>query len=176
MSLAGLADLATDVAAGVLGLVDAVTIGDITVSALKGLSAPDTSFVTRKPVQAGYTMTDAQTHDPKTMTLTVLLADPEISAEAGLNAVMSGDLAGLTDTWRSKRDTIQLYKQDSEIINVQTHDEGLTDCLIIDIDPIYDVDQNDDAWIATITVQQIIQVGSVEADGLLDSALSDVGL
>lgn len=176
MSLAGLADLAADVAAGVVGLVDAITIGDVTVSALKGLSAPDTSFITRKPVQAGYIMSDAQTHDPKTMTLTVLLADPELSAEAGLNAVLTGDLAGLTDTWRTKRDTIQLYKQDSEIVNVQTQDEGLTNCLIVEIDPIYDVDQNDDAWIANITVQQITQVGIVDADGLFDSALSDLGI
>lgn len=176
MSLAGLADLAADVAAGVVGLVDAVTIGDVTVSALEGLSAPDTSFVTRKPVQAGYIMTDAQTHDPKTMTLTVLMADPELSAEVGLTAVLTGDLAGLTDTWRDKRDAIKLLKADSEIIDVQTHDEALPGCLIVEIDPIYDVDENADAWIANITVQQIVQVGVVAADGLLDSALSDIGI
>lgn len=176
MTFAGLADVATQVAEGALGLVDAIMIGNVAVSALEGLSAPDTSFVTRKPVQAGYIMTDAQTHDPRTMVLTVLLADPEISAEAGLTAALTGDLAGLTNTWRDGRDQIRLYKANSEIISVQTQDESLESALIQDIDPLYDVGQNGDAWIANVTVTEIIQVGVTEHDGLFDAALSDVGL
>lgn len=176
MALDGFAGVIEQVAEGVLGVVPTIRIGDVVVSSLVGLSSPETTFVTRKPVQAGYNITDAGTDDSRTKQLTVVLIDPEYSAEAGLNAALSGDLSGLTETWRDKKAQIRQYRLDHELVEVQDHEELIESMMIENIDPIYDNEQNDDGWIATISLVQVTQVGAGGDDGLLDSALEDVGI
>lgn len=171
-----LADAAAKLKAGLLGNMEDVKIGDIIISALTGLSNPIQLDVTRKPIAAGYAITDAAVDVPTDIMLDVCLADPQLSADALLTAALDGSLESLTETWRDKLSRIKQTAADREIVSVQTHDEIVDNMLITLIDPTYDVDDNFDCWFGTIGLTQIttVQVGAEEA-GLLDAAEEAVG-
>jgi hypothetical protein len=176
MTLSSLADVADAVKAGVLGLIEVISIGDLTVSALKGLSGSDSLTITRRPVQAGYDIVRAAVRNPKVRTLTILLADPEYSAQAGIEAAMSGSLAGLTDTWRDKRSELELMHTNKEIVPYQTHENVYPPSLVQEINALWDVEDNQDAFIANVTMVEIPQVAVAVGTGLIDSPFSDFGI
>lgn len=169
-----IADTAAAIKNGDIGLIPVVKIGDITVTALTGLSAPHSVEITRKPVQAGYDITDAAIKQPNELTLNIVLANPEFSVSAGIDAALTGNFSGFTETWRDKRDRLKQLLDIHELVTVQTHEDTYNNMLVRMIDPIFDVDNNADAYVATVYCTEI-QFGDEETGGVIDQPLQSVG-
>jgi hypothetical protein len=174
--MVGLPDVAQQIKDGILGVLETVRIGEITLSALEGLSGSDTLIPTRKPIAANYDMTDAAVKEPTERALTILLADPEYSAESGLTALLTGDLAGLTESWRDKRDLLYQYQKFRTLVDYQTHENVYPPSLVVDISPIWDVSENQDAFMAVVTMFEIVTNIEEKGTGLNDSPLEDDGI
>jgi hypothetical protein len=170
-----IADAAAAVRDGSLGLITVAKIGDLVVSALTDLSATLAIIPTRKPIAAGYTVTDAAVDVPQDLSLTICLSNPQYSADAALAAAMTGDVSGLTETWRDKRDQLKQMLDDREIVTVQTHEGVYESMLVTMIDPIFDVDENADAYFAYVSCTKYRQIETGAGGGLLDKAKESVG-
>ncbi len=168
-----IADAASAIKDGTFGLIDVVKIGDLIVSSLSGLAAPREIIPTRKAIEDGYEITDAAVTVPRELIMNVVLANPEFSVEAGLTAAMSGGISGFLDTWRDKKDYLEKLQDDRELVEVQTHEGVYPSMLVRTIDPIYDIDFNADAFIATVYMDEI-RVISTGVGGLIDSAKQTV--
>jgi len=169
-----LADAAASIADGTLGLIEIVAIGDLAVSALTGLDGSDEMMITDKPIEEGFDVSDAAIKIPTTRTLNICLANPDFSVEAGIEAALSGSFGGFADTWRDKKEQLYEYYNNRELLSVLTQENLYTDMLISSITPWYDVNQNDDAFFATVVFKKINKVGDPLA-GLIDAAESAVG-
>lgn len=160
---------------GTMDNVEDVKIGDIIISALNGVSCPSSLSVTRKPIAAGYAISDAAVDIPLEITLEICIADPQMTADELLAAAISGDLS-LSEKWQDKSAHLAQTMDNREIVTVQTHDSVYDNMLISAIDPAYDVDSNYDCWFGTVNLTQIItsSVG-VGNTGIADSVLESVG-
>lgn len=154
---------------GDLGLITTVMIGDVLVSALIGLYAPKRLRVTRKPVQAGYDMTDAAVEEPKMLYMDICLSNPDLSIEAGLQAALTGNPGSLTSTYREKKDTITGYLENKQLITIQTHEGVHESMLLTEIDPYWDAAENWNAFFANVRAEEIRTSGD-EVGGLFDSS------
>jgi len=171
-----LADAIQAAREGELGLIEEIKIGDLTVSALMELDAPESLMITKKPIQNGFSMTDAAIDDRQPIVMTILLANPVYSLDASVDALISGDVEQFTQTWRDKKRELYQMKNDREIIDVQTHEEIYTSVMIQSIAPIYNTANNWDAFFCNIVLERIRVLGESEQnDNLLASALQDVG-
>ena len=160
-----LVDAAAAIKDGKLGVIEVAKIGDIIVSALTGVDAPSSLTITRKPVQSGFTITDAAVDNADDLVLDVVLANPDFSAESGITAALTGDVSQFTTTWTDKRNQLHDYKNARELLTVQTHDGVFSDMLIQSITPLYDVDFNHDAWLGTVVFVPITLVGEETTGG-----------
>lgn len=145
-------DATSQIKDGTLGVIEIVKIGDVVVSALTGLQWPMEREVTRRPVQAGFTVAMGANIIPSDIVMDVVLANPNFAPEALVTAALTGDLAGFTATWREKKSQIETYFEKGEIISGSTHVKKFENYLISRIEPIYDNEENWDCWIATITL------------------------
>lgn len=169
-----ISDAASAIRDGKFGLIEVIKIGDLVVSALMGLSAPRELIPTRKAIEDGYEITDAAVKVPDELIMGICLANPEFSLEAGLTAAMTGGVDSFLDTWRDKKAYLEQLQDDRELVEVQTHEGVYPSMLVRTIDPIYDVDFNADAFIATVYMDEI-KVIATGAGGLIDSAKQAVG-
>jgi hypothetical protein len=170
------ADAAAAIRDNVLGVIENILIGELLVDALTGLDNPESIIVTKKPVEQGFEVTEAAVDAYEPMTLDIALTNPTLSAANGLNAIVTGDPASLVATWRDKRDELYQMMRDREIIDVQTHENLYQSWLITNITPIWDVEENYDAFFATVTFEKYDTKGSTDdSGGILDSALEAVG-
>lgn len=173
---------ATDIISGIkngqIGVIGAIKIGDCVVSALTGLSGADSVTITERKVRSGFAVVEGVDDDPKDRVFTILLADPEISIEAGLSAALTGSLAGMTETWRDKRETLYSHFRNHDIVTAISHVESLPNMIIRVIDPIYDSEENWDAFVARVELHEWSQ-GTAEAasgvEGAITAAASAVG-
>lgn len=151
---------------GELGNIETIKIGDVLVDILENVTGSDVMRITRKPVEAGFAVTDAAIREPTERTFEVILTDPEYSATAAINAALTGTLESFNTTWRDKRDTIMGYFLNREIIDITSHDALYQSMMIQSITPLYDAGENLDAWMASIHFQEYQVVGdtSVAAD------------
>ncbi|MBV6340985.1 phage baseplate protein [Candidatus Magnetobacterium casense] len=170
-----IADAASQIKDGVLGAVETIMIGDVMVSALTGLSGGNSVEITRKPIEAGFATTDAAVDVPVERVLDICLANPDFSVEAGIDAALTGSVSQFTETWRDKKDKLYKYLTDKELIDVQTHEALYENMLIQSIEPKWDVDDNADAFFATVTVVEITQITNATDGGVIDAAESSVG-
>jgi len=169
-----IADAASAIKDGTLGPIEVIKIGDLIVSALTGLSAPSELIPTRRSVEDGYEVVNRAVELPQALTLNIVLANPDFSVEAGLDAAMSGSFAGFLDTWRDKIKYLKQLQTDKEIVPVQTHEGVYETMLVTLIDPLYDVVNNADAWIGTVYLDEI-RINPAGAGGLIDAAKQAVG-
>ncbi|MCP4537156.1 MAG: hypothetical protein GY832_08405 [Chloroflexi bacterium] len=169
------ADAAAAVKDGELGLIEQVYIGDLLVSALTGLSGSREKIVTEKPIEEGFAHTYAAVHLPIVLSLDICLANPDYSIEAGATAAMTGDVSSLAETHRDKRDRLFQIYDDDEIVGVTTHENSYPSMIIQSITPWYDVEENWDAYFATVVVKEIIETSSGTDGGLIDKAKDAVG-
>jgi hypothetical protein len=162
---------------GVLGLITLAKIGDITLGALTSLENPSFLRITKKKVENGSNVNDMAVDDDPPLTLGVLLTNPQFSAEAGATAIVTGDPGIFTDTWRDKREALYQYKDDREIITVQTHENVYTSRIIQSIDPVWSIEENFDAFFATVSFEkyQTFETLTGGAGGLIDAAKESVG-
>jgi hypothetical protein len=152
--------------AGELGKIEQIKIGDVLVDVLTNVTGSDVMRITRKPVEAGFNVTDAAILEPVERTFDIILTNPEYSATAAITAAISGTLESFNQTYVDKRDTIYGYFNNRETITISTHEEVLESMMIQSITPRYDTEENLDAWVATIHFQEYQEVGdtAVPAD------------
>lgn len=168
-------DAASALKDGKLGIIEIIKIGDLVVSALTGLYASDEMMITEKPIETGMAITDAAVKLPAEIVLEVCFSNPDLSIESGVTAALSGDPSSLVETWRDKRDELFSIFNNREIVEVATHDAAYESMMITSIVPWYDVDENYDAYFASITLREIQQIDTGGGGGLLDKAKDAVG-
>lgn len=160
---------------GELGLVDQVKIGDLVVSALIGLDDPTSSQIAQHKVQTGSVLAYSVTDERDTISLSIMLANPDYSVDGALTAAATGSAASFTDTWRDKKKQLYEIKSTRTVVDVQTHEELYSNCLVQAIYPEYDVDENWDCFFATVVVERIDFWGATQnTDSLLASGLEVV--
>lgn len=148
-------DLVQSVRDGEVGVIDQVLIGDLIVSALFGLDAPETLTLTRRKIQDGSDIATMAIDDIQTVSMDICLANPEISIDGAVTAFATGDASGLTDTWRDKRDELRKLRDNREVVDIQTHDDLFESFLITGIYPIFNVDENWDAFICSVMLEKV---------------------
>jgi len=144
-------DVASQIKSGTLGVIELIKIGDLQVSALTALSAPREKEVTRRRVQAGFSVINGVIELPTDIVLEIVLSDPDFSPEAGVTAALTGSWAGFTESWRDKRDTLLGYYNTNEVLSVVTHENVYPTRVISKIDPLFDANENWNCYIASVT-------------------------
>lgn len=143
-----------------------IKIGGLVVSALTGLRTPRRKDVTRRPVQAGYSVSMGVIDVPDEIELDVVFGNPDYSAEGFLTAALTGAVEQLTETWVEKRDALYALFDTREIVDCTTHDRGYPpEYVISDIDPQYDSEEDWEGWIGTVRLVHFgIQSGETAVD------------
>lgn len=159
-------DAAAQIKDGTLGVIKLITIGDIQVSALTGLSALREKEVTRRRVQAGFEVINGAVELATDLVLDIVLANPDLSPEAGVTAALTGSFAGFLDTWRDKKDALYAEFDAGTILSVTTHENTYPARVISRIEPLFDVENNWDCWIGRVTFTPF--------DNQQNEAISDV--
>jgi hypothetical protein len=172
---ANIADIIAQIRDGEVGLIETVKIGTLVVDCLTGLNAPRRKNVTRKPIDAGFAVTDAAADEPDDLVLNIVLTNPDYSIDAGVTAALSGNIDQLNETWRDKRNQLYQIFDDIEINTIQTHDRTHPNMVIDSIDPVYDSEENWDAFVATVTAVQITKVTAQTTTGKVNAAQADFG-
>jgi len=144
-----------------------ISIGDLVVSALQELSGDDEVIITERPVEEGFNIIEAAVHVPKTRVLGIVLGNPDFSVESGVKAALNGSVTQFTETWRDKRDRLYEIKNGLEIVNLTTHEEHIKNMMIQKISPWYDIEENWEAFVANVTMEQIDIRQLESADSLL---------
>lgn len=150
-------DAAAAIKDGTLGPIGDVKIGDVVVSGLMGISGPDEMHVTTRSIQAGYDITDAITRKQSIKSLEIILANPDFSPDAAITAALTGSFAGFTDTWRDKKEQLYETMYGKNIIEVVTHEDFWPSRVISSIEPLYEIDENMDLFMATVVITEIRQ-------------------
>jgi hypothetical protein len=169
-----LSDAAAAVKDGSIGIIEIAQIGDVIIGALRSVSAPSRLRVTRKPVEAGYVMSDAAVEEPDDLYLQICLTNPDFSAEGLLSAAITGNPGALTATWREKKDTLYQYKSDRQLVTARTHEGSYKNRIVAEIDPIYEADENYDCFFANVIMADIRQKAGL-LEGITDQAKKSVG-
>jgi hypothetical protein len=134
--------------------------------------------ITERRVQAGFVVTEGVIDDPQNPVFTILLADPEISLEAGLSAALTGSIAGMTETWRDKKETLLSHFRNHDIVTAISHDNVFANMMIRLIEPLYDSDENWDCFIARVELHQWSQgteTAAVDVGNAITAASVQVG-
>ena len=160
---------------GQLGKIETIKIGDLVVDALTDMSAPSVLTVTRKPIEKGYNITDAAIREPLIIDITIALTNPDYSASAAITAAVTGNLESLNQTWRDKHNDLYQIHWDREIVKYQSHEGVYSSMIISVIDPIWNVDENYDAFFAHVTLEQITIIETDVNKGSFDGGVNDKG-
>ena len=148
-----------------------VMIGDVVISALIGLRAPRRKEVTRRPVQAGYSVALGVIDVPDEVEMVVVLGNPDYSPETLVTAAPTGEMSSLTDTWKEKFDTLEAYFNNKDLVDFTTHDKGYPPTFVIEeMDPLYDNEEDWEGWIGTIRLVDFGSQGASQTAVDLDDA------
>lgn len=158
-------DLIQSVRDGELGVFDQILIGDLVVSALFGLDAPETLSLTNRKIQSGADLATMAVQDRAVITMDICLANPEISLDGALTAAVTGNIGLLTETWRDKRDELRQIMSERQVVSVQTHDDLYESFLITGLYPIFDVEENWDAFIVSVVLEKVRIWGDEDTHG-----------
>ena len=163
----------TNIADAIAGLRDGtigsqqVKIGDLYVSALSGLRIPKRKEVTRRPVQAGYSVDMGVIDTPTEIEMDIVLANPDYSPEGFVTAGLTGSPEQLTETWTEKRDLLYSTMESKEIVDVTTHDQGFSSFVIESIEPHYDAEEDWEGWVGTV---RLVHFGNQSGTSAVDIA------
>jgi hypothetical protein len=118
-----------------MGLV-ASKIGDVIVDVVRSYSPPRESEITDRPVEAGFDITDARIIKPQSITMDIILTDPDFSGANLAKAALSGTFTQqLTMGWRDKRDRLYEIFNTNELIEIATTEAVYSSMMLIDIRP-----------------------------------------
>lgn len=160
---------------GELGLVNHVKIGDLVVSSLHGLDDPISLQIAQHKVQTGSTIAYSAVDQRNSISMDIMLANPDYTVDGALAATATGNVSTLTDTWRDKKKQLYEIMDTRTIVDVQTHEELYSNCLVQAIYPSYDVDENWDCFFATVVLERIDFWGATQnTDSLLAAGLEIV--
>lgn len=174
-----LVDAINRIRSGRAGINGTIKIGDLVVSLLTAQEGGSDKDITGRPVVSGYDTVEIVRRLPWERSLTIVLADPDLSVEAGVTAALTGSVESLTETWTDKVARLLAMDESNEIITVQTLDEVRPNCIIKSVTPRYDLDENLDCWVGQVVVKQIDvrQGGTVAGVGdALTAASKQVGV
>lgn len=157
-------DLIQSIRDGEVGVIDQILIGDMVVSAMFGLDAPETLSLTNRKIQSGADIATMAIDDRTVITMDICLANPEISLDAAITAAATGDIGVMSETWRDKRDELRQMKTERQVIDVQTHDNLYPSFLITGIYPIFDSEENWDAFICSVVLEKVRIYGDEETE------------
>jgi hypothetical protein len=146
-----IADAAAGIRDGTIG-VQQVKIGDVVVSALSSVRITKRKEVTRRPVQAGYSVEMGVIDVPTEIEMDIILANPDYSPEGLVTAALTGSPEQLAETWTEKRDALYAVMETKEIVDVTTHDQGFASFVIESIEPNYDAEEDWEGWIGTVRI------------------------
>jgi len=160
-----LADAIAGMRDGTIG-VQQIMIGDVIVSALGELRMPVRKDITRRPVQAGYSVSKGIIDTPDEIEMDIVLANPDYSPEGLVGAAINGDVESLTETWVEKKDQIYSDFNEKKIISFTTHEQGFPPIYAIEmIDPKYNAEEDWEGWIGTVRLVKFgIQSGATSVD------------
>lgn len=167
-------DLVQSIRDGEIGVIDQILIGDLVVSALYGLDAPETLTLTRRKIQSGADMATMAVEDIQTVMMDICLANPEISIDGAVTAIATGDIGIITETWRDKRDELRKIKENREIISITTQDDQFDSFIITGIYPVFDSDENWDAFFCSVMLEKVNIYGSDTTDDSLLAQAKEV--
>lgn len=159
-----IADAVASIRDGSIGA-QQVMIGDLIVSALTGVRIVHRKEVTRRPVQAGYSVDVGVIDVPVEIEMDIVLANPNYSPEGFVTAGLTGNLELLTQTWTEKRDLLYTIQENKEIVAVTTHDMGFPKFVIESIEPVYDAEEDWEGWIGTV---RLVSFGNQGGDTAVD--------
>lgn len=143
-----------------------VKIGDLVVSALTGLRTPRRKEITRRAVQAGYSVSMGVIDVPDEIEMDIIFANPDYSLEGILTSVLTGSPEQLAETWVEKRDALYALFDSREIIDCTTHDQGYPPVFVIEsIEQQNDADDDWEGWIGTV---RLVQFGTQSGDTAVD--------
>jgi hypothetical protein len=170
-------DLISAARDGELGLIEEGKIGDLTIDALSSLDDPVSLNITRKPIQNGTVMTDAAVEELQPVVMGIVLTNPQYGAETIASAAAAGELGRLNETWRDKKRRLYEYFDSKEVIDVQTHEDIYPSCLIQNITPYRDAEENLDCFIASVVLERINYYGQEEtqSDNKIAAVKQNVG-
>lgn len=161
---------------GELGEIEDCKIGDLLVSGCLSLDTPESLIITRKPIQAGFEMTDAAIDDVQVISMDIILTNPVYSAKDLVAASLEKDYSRFNETWRDKKKQLYQMKRDREVVDTQTHDELYPNTVIQSIIPIYNAEENHDAFLCTVVLERIKLYGATDdATNKVSSPLQSVG-
>ena len=139
---------------GTIGI-QQVMIGDLVVNVLNGLQIIRQKEVTRRPVQAGYSVDLGVIDLPLEIRMRCIFTNPDYSPEGLITAGLTGSLEALTMTWVEKRDRLYGIFNGKEIVSATTHDQSFPAIFIVDsVDDIYDPEEDGDGYIGEVHLVQ----------------------
>jgi len=111
-------------------------IGDIPIDLVVSYTPGFSAEITRHPVESGFQVTDARIIAPDFLTMECVFTDPELSGMNVAKQAINGTLwAGLTTSWRDKRDRLYQLANADEVLTVVTPSASLESMLISNITP-----------------------------------------
>jgi len=152
-------DLIQSIKDGEVGIINTIMIGDLLVSALFGLDAAQSLTLTNRKIQFGSDMATMAIDDRNPISMDICLSNPEISLDSALQSAISGSAEIFTETWRDKKDQLNKLMSNREVVDVQTHDDIYYSYLITAIYPIFNVEENWDAFICSVTLEKVTLYG-----------------
>lgn len=145
-------------------------IGDLVLDAVTGLRVTFRKEVTRKPVQAGFSVDVGVADVPLEVEIDIALANPQYSPENLVGAALTGDIASLTKTWREKRDELYAMFNEKQIVDLTTHDASYSPMVISEIAPLYDADEDLEGWQGTVMLVSFNNYGGDTAIDLANAS------
>lgn len=161
-----LVDAIASIRDGTIGSQQAM-IGDVFISALLAVRHTCRKEITRRPVQAGYSVSIGVIDTPEELEMDIVLANPDYSPEGLITAAITGSLTLLKETWVEKRDQLYATMAAKEIITATSHDQSFAEYVIEEIQPTYDAEDDWDGWQGTV---RLVHFGNQGGDTAVDLA------
>jgi len=130
--------------------VQTAKISDLLIDVVSDIRVTLRKEVTRKPVQAGFSVDRGVIDTPIEIEIDCVLASPEYSLENLLDAGFGNSSLTLTKTWEEKRDQLLSYFNDKTIVDFTSHEASYAPLVVAEIAQRYDSEENLDGWMGTI--------------------------
>lgn len=147
------------------GVFDTVSIDDLVVDCLVSLEAPSSLDIVEKQFQDGISKTDVAVTENNDITMEIVFTNPELSLDNVAEAYAKDDFGKFSDSFVDKKKRLYEIFNNREIINTQTHDEIYPNGMIQSIEPLYDSEENEEAFICNVIIRRMEIFGKEEEKG-----------
>lgn len=147
------------------GVFDTVSIDDLVVDCLVSLEAPSSLDIVEKRFQDGLSKVDVAVEEINNLTMEIVFTNPELSLDNVAEAYAKDDFGKFNDSFVDKKKRLYEIFNNREIISTQTHDEIYPDGMIQSIEPLYDSEENEEAFICMVVIKRMRIFGKEEESG-----------